>query len=136
MFGAEQHPTSSVRSCTPWKFEGKSYNGKWLRAKPTIKFSTTRRWPTFYRKKVGELQTLLVSAETRTQAMESIRSLIERIEVFLGKTRGNPDVIVVGALAQILAFGQTKSSTATSLEDDGRVLMVARAGFEPASFRL
>ena len=22
------------------------YNGKWLRAKPTIKFSTTRRWPT------------------------------------------------------------------------------------------
>ena len=80
-----------------------------------------------YRKKVGELQTLLVSAETRTQAMESIRSLIERIEVFPGKTRGNPDVIVVGALAQILAFGQTKTSTATSLEDDGRVLMVAGA---------
>ena len=80
-----------------------------------------------YRKKVGELQTLLVSTETRTQAMESIRSLIERIEVFPGKTRGNPDVIVVGALAQILAFGQTKSSTAPSLEDDGRVLMVAGA---------
>ncbi len=80
-----------------------------------------------YRKKVGELQTLLVSTETRTQAMESIRSLIERIEVFPGKTRGNPDVIVVGALAQILAFGQTKTSTATSLEDDGRVLMVAGA---------
>ena len=82
-----------------------------------------------YRKKVGELQTLLVSAETRTQAMESIRSLIERIEVFPGKTRSNPDVIVVGALAQILAFGQTKTSTATSLEDDGRVLMVAGVGF-------
>ena len=80
-----------------------------------------------YRKKVGELQTLLVSTETRTQAMESIRSLIERIEVFPGKTRGNPDVIVVGALAQILAFGQTKAPTATSLEDDGRVLMVAGA---------
>ena len=83
-----------------------------------------------YRKKVGELQTLLVSTETRTQAMESIRSLIERIEVFPGKTRGNPDVIVVGALAQILAFGQTKDPTATSLEDDGRVLMVAGAGFD------
>ena len=80
-----------------------------------------------YRKKVGELQTLLVSTETRTQAMESIRFLIERIEVFPGKTRGNPDVIVVGALAQILAFGQTKAPTATSLEDDGRVLMVAGA---------
>ena len=89
-----------------------------------------------YRKKVGELQTLLVSTETRTQAMESIRSLIERIEVFPGKTRGNPDVIVVGALAQILAFGQTKTPTATSLEDDGRVLMVAGVGFEPTTFRL
>ena len=89
-----------------------------------------------YRKKVGELQTLLVSTETRTQAMESIRSLIERIEVFPGKTRGNPDVIVVGALAQILAFGQTKAPTATSLEDDGRVLMVAGVGFEPTTFRL
>ena len=84
-----------------------------------------------YRKKVGELQTLLVSTETRTQAMESIRSLIERIEVFPGKTRGNPDVIVVGALAQILAFGQTKAPTATSLEDDGRVLMVAGARYQP-----
>ena len=89
-----------------------------------------------YRKKVGELRTLLVSTETRTQAMESIRSLIQRIEVFPGKRRGNPDVILVGALAQILAFGQTRTSTATSLEDDGRVLVVAGVGFEPTTFRL
>jgi hypothetical protein len=80
-----------------------------------------------YRKKVSELRTLLMSAGSRTQAMELIRSLIERIEVFPGKKRGNPDVILIGGLAQILAFGQTKTSTATSLEDDGRVLMVAGA---------
>ena len=89
-----------------------------------------------YRRKVGELQTLLMSAESRTQAMELIRSLIECIKVYPGKKRGNPDVTLIGALAQILAFGQTKTTTATSLEDDGRVLMVAGAGFEPASFRL
>ena len=88
-----------------------------------------------YRKKVGELQTLLMSAESRTQAMELIRSLIERIEVFPGKKRGNPDVILIGALAQILAFGQTESTTVTSQEDDGRVLMVAGVGFEPTTFR-
>ena len=80
-----------------------------------------------YRKKVGELRTLLTSTETRTQAMELIRSLIQRIEVFPGQRRGNPDVILVGGLAQILAFGQTRTSTATSLEDDGRVLVVAGA---------
>ena len=80
-----------------------------------------------YRRKVGELQTLLMSAESRTQAMELIRSLIECIKVYPGKKRGNPDVTLIGALAQILAFGQAKTTTATSLEDDGRVLMVAGA---------
>ena len=84
-----------------------------------------------YRKKVGELQALLMSAESRTQAMELIRSLIERIEVFPGQKRGNPEVTLIGALAQILTFGQTKTPTATSLEDDGRVLMVAGAGCQP-----
>ena len=68
--------------------------------------------------------------------MELIRSLIQRIEVFPGQKRGNPDVILVGGLAQILAFGQTRTSTATSLEDDGRVLVVAGVGFEPTTFRL
>ena len=34
-----------------------------------------------YRRKVGELQTLLMSAESRTQAMELIRSLIECIKL-------------------------------------------------------
>ena len=80
-----------------------------------------------YRKKVGELQMLLMTTESRTRARELIRSLIERIEVFPGKKRGNPDVNLVGALAQILAFNQTKTPTATSLEADDRVLVVAGA---------
>ena len=62
-----------------------------------------------YRKKVGELQTLLMTTESRTRAMELIPSLIERIEVIPGKKRGNPDVNLVGALAQILTFDQTKT---------------------------
>ena len=44
--------------------------------------------------------------------------------------RGNPEVILVGALAQILAFAQQKN-TAASNGSDGRVLMVAGARYQP-----
>ncbi|MCK5275678.1 MAG: recombinase family protein, partial [Alphaproteobacteria bacterium] len=82
-----------------------------------------------YRKKVAELQSLLTDETTRSQAMEVIRSMVERIEVHEGQERGKPDVILVGALAQILAFAQ-QSKTAASCRDGGRVLMVAGVGFE------
>ena len=88
-----------------------------------------------YRKKVTRLQDLLTDETTRPEAMDLIRSMIDRIEVHAGQERGNPDVVLVGALAQILAFSQ-KSKTAASNGDGGRVLMVAGAGFEPATFRL
>ena len=70
------------------------------------------------------------------QAMELIRSMIERIEVHAGKEHGEPDVVLVGALAQILAFTQQKTTAAPGSGGGGRVLMVAGAGFEPATFRL
>ena len=71
----------------------------------------------------------------RMQAMELIRSMIERIEVHAWREGGKPDVILVGTLAQILAFTQ-QSKTAASNGSDGRVLMVAGVGFEPTTFRL
>ena len=64
-----------------------------------------------------------------------IRSMIDRIEIHEGEKRGNPDVVLVGALVQIPAYAQ-ESKTAVSARDGGRVLMVAGAGFEPATFRL
>jgi hypothetical protein len=51
-----------------------------------------------YRKKVKELQSLLTDETDRPQAIEIIRSMVERIEVHKGKERGKPDVILVGAL--------------------------------------
>ena len=74
-------------------------------------------------------------AATRPQAVEIIRSLIERIEIQPGKERGHCEVIIVGALAQILAFAQQKT-TAASTGDSGTFLMVAGVGFEPTTFRL
>ncbi len=88
-----------------------------------------------YRKKVGELQTLLTDETARPQAMDLIRSMIDYIEVHLSTERGKPDVILVGTLAQILAFTQ-QNKTAASSGSDGRVLMVAGVGFEPPTFRL
>ena len=88
-----------------------------------------------YRKKVMELQTLLSDEKSRPQAMEIIRSMIDRIEVRAGEERGKAEVILVGALAQILTFTQ-QNKTAASNGSDGRVLMVAGVGFEPTTFRL
>ena len=88
-----------------------------------------------YRKKVTELHSLLTDETNRPKAMELIRSMIERVEVHAGKKRGNPDVVLVGALAQILTFTQ-QNNTAAPKGSDGRVLMVAGVGFEPTTFRL
>ena len=60
--------------------------------------------------------------------MDIIRTMIDRIEVHTGQERGKPDVILVGALAQILTFTQQKQNAAY-YGDGGRVLMVAGAGF-------
>ena len=88
-----------------------------------------------YRKKVTQLQSLLTDETTHAQAMDVIRSIIERIEVHAGEEPDQPQVILVGALAHILAFTH-QNKTAASQGDGGRVLMVAGGGFEPPTFRL
>ena len=87
-----------------------------------------------YAKKVGELRVLLTDDATRPQAMDIIRSMIERVEVSEGVARSKPNVVLVGDLAAILAY--TQNNTAASIGDGGRVLMVAGRGFEPLTFRL
>ena len=87
-----------------------------------------------YAKKVGELRILLTDDKTRPQAIDIIRSMIERVQVSEGVERSKPSVVLVGDLAAILAY--TQNNTAASIGDDGRVLMVAGRGFEPLTFRL
>ena len=79
-----------------------------------------------YTKKVGELPGLLTDDTTRPQAMDIIRSLIDRVEVTEAADRGKPNVVLVGALAAILTFTQNNTAALMS-EDGGRVLMVAGA---------
>ncbi len=90
--------------------------------------------PELYRNKVAKLQQALQHEATRPQVVETIRSLIDRIEVVPGRARGHCEVTIVGALAKILAFGQR--TTAASAGGGGTSLMVAGVGFEPTTFRL
>jgi site-specific DNA recombinase len=90
--------------------------------------------PELYRKKVGRLQQALQHETTRPQVVETIRSLVDRIEILPGEARGRCEVTIVGALAQILAFAQ--KTTAALTGGGGTSLMVAGVGFEPTTFRL
>jgi hypothetical protein len=56
-----------------------------------------------YRKKVEELESLLDDAEHRDEAMELIRTLIEKI-VLTPKEEGDLDALLHGGLARILAL--------------------------------
>ena len=84
-----------------------------------------------YGRKVAELQSLLTDESSRPQAMELIRAMIDRIEVHKGEERDKPEVILIGALSEILAFTQG-NTTAAPNDDSGRVLMVAGAGLVQA----
>ena len=68
-----------------------------------------------YARKIGDLKSLLQNDATKHQATEIIRSLIEKIVVSPRIQRGKSGVVSSGV---------------------GRVLLVAGAGFEPATFRL
>ena len=82
-----------------------------------------------FRKKVQELQTLLLDETSKPKATEIIRSLVDHIEIKAGDNDKSPEVILVGALANILAYGQENGHE--SLEPSRTFLMVAEEGLEP-----
>ena len=75
---------------------------------------------------------------SQQEAVTIIRSLIDRIEITPGEKRGDPQVHLVGGLAAILELAVSGQQKTTIQKDSGvgRVLLVAGAGFEPATFRL
>ena len=75
-------------------------------------------------------------APTKLQATEVIRSLIQKIVVSATSKRGKCDIVLQGALACILQYASDPDEGDTTSSNVGRVLLVAGAGFEPATFRL
>jgi site-specific DNA recombinase len=91
-----------------------------------------------YQRRVEQLTHLLNDESNQQEAVTIIRSLIDRIEITPGEKRGDPKIQLVGGLAAILELAVSKQQKTTIQSDSGfgRVLMVAGAGFEPATFRL
>ena len=91
-----------------------------------------------YRRRVEHLTKLMSDENTQQEAADITRSLIDRIEITPSEKRGHPCVELVGGLAAILEFAVSEQQKTAIQEDSGvrRVLLVAGAGFEPATFRL
>jgi site-specific DNA recombinase len=86
-----------------------------------------------YRKKVSNLQDALAEPATQVEALEILRSLIERVSV---KTAENDSEIeLVGEIANMVRLS-AGSETFGKEPHRSSVKVVAGVGFEPTTFRL
>ena len=94
-----------------------------------------------YRHRVADLAKHLESEDGRTEALEIVRSLIERVAV-QPVEGGGIEIEIVGELASMVEValapegGGAKTKTALRDAERRSVKVVAGAGFEPAAFRL
>ena len=90
-----------------------------------------------YRQKVESLATALNGEDTRAEAADILRSLIDRITVTPDLETGEPVISLEGNLAGILSLSRTAKNAAPVSQDDvQQVKLVAGVGFEPTPFRL
>jgi site-specific DNA recombinase len=88
-----------------------------------------------YHRKVADLAEALNRDDTRAEAAEILRGLVERIE--LQPSDAGYDILLRGDLAGILALSaQSKKPAALSRGGLLQVTLVAGVGFEPTTFRL
>ncbi|WP_247881348.1 recombinase family protein [Skermanella sp. TT6] len=95
--------------------------------------------PALYRRKVEDLEKLLIDPELAAEAMQAIAALIRRVVLTPRANALGLDAVLLGDLAEILALcadaGPNERRPAVGTA--GRqVSVVAGAGFEPATFRL
>ena len=90
-----------------------------------------------YRKRISALYEALQDEETRPQAAELVRTLIDRIVLTPNDGGDALEILVKGDIAGILDLAANTKTPATRGRDGRLVVpMVAGAGFEPATFRL
>jgi site-specific DNA recombinase len=94
------------------------------------------RLPELYRRKVEQLE-LVLEGPDRAEAMNIIRSMIERVDLRPRPVGKGLDAVLHGDLAAILATCSEAQKRQRPGEGPERQLsVVAGAGFEPATFRL
>ena len=105
---------------------------------PSLKVEPHPNIGQLYRRRVEQLTKFIFDENTREEAASIIRSLIDRIEITPSQKRGHPCVELVDGLAAILELAVSEQKKTAIRKDSGvrRVLLVAGAGFEPATFRL
>jgi site-specific DNA recombinase len=94
-----------------------------------------------YRRKVAALQDVLESDATRTEAVEIIRSLVDKVIFRPTPEAGGLEVELVGDIARMVRLAQNSNenspvSGAVHDEFTRSVKVVAGVGFEPTTFRL
>jgi site-specific DNA recombinase len=87
-----------------------------------------------YRQKVTALAQALEQTETRTEASEALRGLIDAI--VLMPNQGELQIELKGNLAAMLGAAQNAKRSPETGDLSLQVVMVAGAGFEPATFGL
>jgi site-specific DNA recombinase len=86
-----------------------------------------------YREKVAELHKALADPESRTEALELIRSLIDCVE--LHPAEGRFRIELIGEIANMIKLSAGAESLGSDVER-ASVKVVAGVGFEPTTFRL
>jgi site-specific DNA recombinase len=86
-----------------------------------------------YRKKVGGLQDALSDPETRSEAIEILRGLIERVAI--SAAEDGFTVELVGEIANMVRLSSGPEGRKVGLYRSS-VKVVAGVGFEPTTFRL
>ena len=87
-----------------------------------------------YRQKVNALAQALEHPETRTEASEALRAVIDAI--VLTPSQGELQIELKGNLAAVLGAAKSAKRSPETGDLSLQVVMVAGAGFEPATFGL
>ena len=96
-----------------------------------------------YRKKVSDLHAAIYSQDTRDEAFQIIRTLIDKVLIHDGANK-KPTIELVGDIASMISIALPSSKTqktareraVLSDRDIRSVKVVAGTGFEPVTFRL
>jgi site-specific DNA recombinase len=87
-----------------------------------------------YRQRVAVLHQALEAPDGNVEAIEAVRSLIDRIAVT--PTAGKLTIDLYGEIAAILCMAAGKKAADVPVSVAEQLVMVAGVGFEPTTFRL
>ena len=107
-----------------------------LAAPPTTPVRLHPNLATVYRQQVERLQEALNQPDIRDEAIQVLRSLVERVSI--SPAKNGLEIEIVGEIAKMVELGiENQAKRATLDEEAARsVKVVAGIGFEPMTFRL